>query len=215
MSPPPHDPLTTLRDIRTLMAQSGRFISLSGLSGVAAGTFALLGAAAAVWYFDVVPFSGEPTYLPEMTRSAASRRNFVGFFLLDAGLVLVSALAAGIFFTVRRARRQGQPVWGPLTTRFLVNLVLPLVAGGIFCLALILQGAYRLVAPATLLFYGLALVNGGKYTLDDIRRLGFAEIALGLIASFLPGYGLEFWALGFGVLHVVYGIVMWRKYERV
>ena len=192
------------------MAQSGRFISLSGLSGVAAGTFALVGAAVAIWYLGVTPFDGEPTYLEDVRIG----RNFVGFFLLDAGLVLVGALAAGIFFTVRRARRQGQSVWGPLTTRFLINLAIPLVAGGIFCLALIFQETYQLVAPATLVFYGLALVNGGKYTLDDIRRLGFAEIALGLVASFLPGYGLEFWAIGFGVLHIVYGILMWNKYER-
>ena len=196
------------------MSQSGRFISLSGLSGVAAGTFALIGAAAALWYLQLTPFDGNPVYYEDAVRGARGGMNFTTFFLIDAGLVLLFALGAGIFFTVRKARRGGQAVWGPLTVRLLVNLAIPLVAGGVFCLALMLRGTYELVAPATLIFYGLALVNGGKYTLDDIRRLGLAEIMLGLIASFFPGYGIEFWAIGFGVLHIVYGIIMWQKYER-
>jgi hypothetical protein len=44
--------------------------------------------------------------------------------------------------------------------------------------------------------------------------LGICEIGLGLIASIYMGYGLLFWAVGFGVLHIIYGIVMYMKYER-
>jgi hypothetical protein len=70
------------------------------------------------------------------------------------------------------------------------------------------------VAPATLVFYGLALVNGSKYTLNDIRNIGYLEAGLGVVSMFVPGYGLWFWALGFGVLHIVYGVTMYYKYER-
>ena len=73
---------------------------------------------------------------------------------------------------------------------------------------------FGLVAPTTLLFYGLALYNAGKYTLDEIRYLGVSEIILGLLGCIFIGYGLMFWALGFGVLHIVYGFMMWWKYER-
>jgi hypothetical protein len=63
-------------------------------------------------------------------------------------------------------------------------------------------------------FYGLALVNASKYTLTDIRYLGITEIILGILNIFFLRRGLYFWALGFGVLHIIYGLVMWWKYER-
>ena len=73
---------------------------------------------------------------------------------------------------------------------------------------------WRFVAPACLVFYGLALVNASKYTLTDIRYLGYCEIIVGLLNMQWIGQGLYFWAFGFGVLHIVYGILMWWKYER-
>jgi len=129
-------------------------------------------------------------------------------------LVFIFAVAGGIFFTTRKAKQKGQKIWDKLTQKLLLNLLIPLVVGGIFCLALMKHGAFGLVAPATLVFYGLALVNGGKYTLSDIHYLGLSEIVLGLIALFNIGYGLEFWAIGFGVLHIVYGTIMYFKYEK-
>jgi len=68
------------------------------------------------------------------------------------------------------------------------------------------------VAPLTLIFYGLALVNASKYTLSEIRSFGIAEIVLGLIAMAFIGYGLLFWAIGFGLLHIIYGIIMHVRY---
>lgn len=206
--------LETLQEIRSLMERSSRFISLSGLSGVAAGTFALIGAALVYWYADLSPFSGERAYYIKALTSEKWGLNYITFFALDAAFVLICALAGGIFFTTRKARRKGQKIWDKLTLRLVLNLAIPLGAGGIFCLALIKYGALGLVAPATLIFYGLALVNASKYTLNDIRYLGICEIVLGLIASFNLGHGLEFWAIGFGVLHIFYGILMYNKYER-
>ena len=128
-------------------------------------------------------------------------------------MVFLLAVASGIYFTTRKARRKGQKIWDQSALRMLTNLAIPLVVGGIFCLVLYRERQLLLVAPATLVFYGLALVNGSKYTLDDIRYLGFCQILLGIIGLFFPGYGLELWAIGFGALHIVYGLVMYRKYE--
>lgn len=206
--------LEALNEIRSLMERSSRFISLSGLSGVAAGISALLGAAAAYSFLGVAPFSGRRPYYLAAVQAERWGVDYITFFLLDAALVLILALGSGIFFTTRKARRKGQAIWGPLTRRLIANLALPLLAGGIFCLALFYHGQLELIAPATLVFYGLALVNASKYTLNDIRYLGIIEITLGLAALFLPGYGLEFWAIGFGLFHILYGALMYFKYER-
>ncbi|MGE5429024.1 MAG: hypothetical protein ACM3O8_14110, partial [Methylococcaceae bacterium] len=67
---------------------------------------------------------------------------------------------------------------------------------------------------AMLIFYGLALVNAGKFTLSEVHYLGITEIVLGLMAAVFINWGLLFWALGFGVMHIVYGMMMYYKYER-
>jgi len=93
-------------------------------------------------------------------------------------------------------------------------LIIPLAAGGLFAAGLLYHNEWKFVAPACLVFYGLALVNASKYTLSDIRYVGIMEILLGLINMYVVDYGLYFWAAGFGVLHIVYGLIMWWKYEK-
>ena len=206
--------LETLNEIRSIMERSTRFISLSGLSGVAAGIFALIGAGMVYLYLETTPFSHSQYYYVTAPNVEKWGLNYLQFFFLDALLVLIAALAAGYFFTSRRARQKQQKMWDKTSLRLGINMFIPLAAGGLFCLALIYHGFIGLVAPSTLLFYGLALVNASKYTLNDIRNLGLCEIALGLIAMVFIGYGLEFWALGFGVLHILYGVLMYNKYEK-
>jgi predicted lysophospholipase L1 biosynthesis ABC-type transport system permease subunit len=208
-----HSPhLETLTEIRNLMERSSRFISLSGLSGIWAGIVALAGAAVAAWYLDLnLTSAQEYAYLQ---RSNGLNTNFLLFFFADALSVIFVALGGAVYFTTRKARKQGLPVWDNTVRRMLVNLSIPLVTGGLFCLALVLHGYYVLIAPATLIFYGLSLINASKYTLRDLKALGMAEILLGISASFMTGFGLLFWAMGFGVLHIVYGTLMYYKYDR-
>lgn len=206
--------LQDLNEIRSMMERSSRFISLSGLSGVFVGTFALIGAAAV--YFYAGPRNA---YIPryyDFERDALGITHLSQhyFYLLVALLVLAASLITASWLTMRKARKHGQKIWDKSARRLFANMMIPLAAGGIFALILLSHGYVGMVAPVTLLFYGMALVNASKYTLDDIRYLGICEIALGLIASYYVGYGLLFWAIGFGVLHIVYGIVMYRKYER-
>ena len=89
-----------------------------------------------------------------------------------------------------------------------------MLAGAIFAFKFLFDEQVSYVAPTCLAFYGLALINGSKYTLSDIKYLGLLEVALGCICLFIPGYGLLFWAIGFGALHVLYGIIMWNKYDK-
>jgi hypothetical protein len=201
--------LDTLTEIRDLMNRSSRFLSLSGIGGLWAGTAALVGAAAAAWYLDLALVPGGYRYLHGL-RGADTVR----FLLADAALVFVVALLGNYYYCARRAKRAGIPVWNAAARRLSINMAIPLVSGGIFCAAMLYHGIFGLVAPAMLIFYGLAVINASKYTLGDVRYLGLAEIGLGIIASFYVGYGLLFWALGFGVAHLVYGVLMWYKYER-
>lgn len=205
--------LAALAQIRTLMERSSRFISLSGLSGVAAGTAALLGALAAYFYLGTWPFENKWLAFREVIIEPKWGMNYQTFFLLDALVVFLVACIMAWYFTNRRAKAQGLGTWDALAQRMLINLAIPLVTGGIFCLVLYRSGLIGLIAPATLIFYGLALVNGGKYTVSDIRSLGIVQILLGIFGLFFPGYGLELWTLGFGILHIIYGVVMYRKYE--
>ena len=204
--------LQDLASIRSLMERSSRFISLSGLSGVFAGSFALIGAAAAYLYMDfgLQEFYYKKAYLPD----GSLNTSFLIFFLVDALAVLVASLASGMFLTMRKARKKGQTIWDKVAMRMLINLMIPLGTGGVFCLILLHHHMVELMAPATLLFYGMALLNASKYTLNDIRYLGICEIILGLLASYYAGYGLLFWSIGFGVLHIIYGLSMYVKYER-
>jgi hypothetical protein len=208
--------LENLSEIRSLMERSSRFISLSGLSGVVAGIFAIMGSMAAYWYLgtQAPAHEGKTYYEYATTTSGETNFDFYVFFFTDAILVLIASLLAGTILTIRASKKKNYPTWGPTAKRLIINILIPLVSGGLFCLVLLYHGQVGLVAPATLVFYGLALLNASKYTLDDIRYLGICEIALGLISSVYTGYGLIFWTIGFGLLHIIYGLVMYNKYEK-
>ncbi|MGY3088954.1 hypothetical protein ACVWYF_001994 [Hymenobacter sp. UYAg731] len=205
------DPLAQLTEIRAIMERSSRFLSLSGLSGVGAGVVALLGAAAGHFYLQSEFPDG---YLRLMQASEPERRAALPFLLLLSGGMIAAALLVAFFFTQRRTRRSGQTLWGGPARRVAMALAVPLVAGGLFCLRLYLGGDAGMVVPGLLVFYGLALLNASKYTLDEIRWLGLTQIGLGLLAMLQPGWGLLYFALGFGLGHIGYGLLMYNRYER-
>ncbi|WCT11052.1 hypothetical protein [Mucilaginibacter jinjuensis] len=197
------DLYSEISSIRTLMERSTKFISLSGLSGVMAGIYALVGAGIAykLLYLDHIELY-------------VNRNDTIMQLFFVALIVLILSVATGIWLTVRKAKRKGQSVWNQSSNLLLKNGALPLLTGGCFVLLLFIQGHFGIIAPGCLIFYGLALVAASQYTYGDVRWLGLSEIALGLLATILPGYGLYFWALGFGVLHILYGSVMYFKYDR-
>lgn len=200
--------LSDISEIKNIMERSSRFISLSGLSGVFAGIYALIGA----WLVFDRMYSAEGFIYSRVFKHAYS--SDVRFMIGVAVGILVMAIGTGIFFTTRKAKREGMKIWDNTTKRLLINLLIPLITGGIICLVLLDKGQYLMVPPATLVFYGLALVNASHHTYRDIRYLGLTQIVVGLLAFIYLGYGLLFWAIGFGLFHIVYGASMYFKYEK-
>lgn len=196
-----------LSHIRSMMERSSRFISLSGLSGVVAGLAAIIGAGYVCFIFKregIDYFNGERNIFgPALTKE----------LVLVGTLILLVALLSGYIFTADKSRKKGLKIWDATTRRLLITFAVPLVSGGIFCLALLYHHLFVFVAPATLIFYGLALVSAERYTLTDIKYLGYCQIVLGFISLFILGWGLLFWTIGFGILHIVYGMIMHRKYK--
>jgi hypothetical protein len=202
--------LTELQHIKKMMERSGRFISLSGLSGIAAGICALIGAWFAeqeihCWVKGDCPLSGL------LDTGGAKLLNNL-FWI--ATLTFIAAFISAFFFTYLRSKKNKISLWGPATMRLFWNTAIPITVGGIFLIKMMQFGDFGLVAPGCLIFYGLALVNASKYTLGEIRYLGYGQLALGIMNLWNIGYGLYFWAMGFGILHIIYGITMWWKYER-
>lgn len=206
------NPKEDLQAIREIMERSSKFLSLSGLSGVFAGIFALIGAAVA-WL--IILDSGHVQY-DEYMRSlgTSSTANIRLYLAIDALLVLGFAILGAVYFSFRKAKKAGQQFWTNSTKRLVGHLLIPLVAGGIFAIILVSRNNIELVASAMLIFYGLSLVNAGKFTLGEIHYLGLTEIVLGILAGIFINHGLLFWVVGFGVVHIVYGTVMYYRYER-
>lgn len=195
--------LQDLKEIKDLMNKSTQFISLSGLSGVAAGVYALAGA----FFANYLVQHNTEAYIS--TGSPLFRQ-----LVLIAAIILIASLVTAYFQTANKARIVGEKMWNPSSKRLLINFCIPLVSGGILTVLLIQKSYYDLVAPITLIFYGMACLNASKYTLRDVRYLGITEIILGLFAVVFSNYGLYFWALGFGICHILYGAMMHYKYDR-
>ena len=207
--------LKDISAIRSMMEKSTKFISLSGLSGIAVGIVALLGVAAAMWFLpdlELVSTLDQRRY--QIFAGQDLNWEFVIFFFADGIAVLVTALLLASFFSIRLARKRNLPVWNKVAWSMIWNMMIPLAAGGLFCLIQVYHGSVIWISSTTLIFYGLALLNGSKFTLNEIRWLGISEILLGLICAIWVGAGLLFWAIGFGVLHILYGIIMYFRYER-
>jgi hypothetical protein len=202
--------LQDLQHIKKMMERSSRFISLSGLSGMAAGVCALIGA----WFaWKVLHATNSDTYDLVLIIQTNGIKILDQLFWI-ATYTFIGAFISAFFFTYLRSRKDNVAMFGTATMRLFWNVAIPIAVGGIFLIRLMQFDQFDLVAPGCLIFYGLALVNGSKYTLGEIRFLGYGMLALGIMNLFYVGYGLYFWAMGFGILHIVYGIAMWMKYER-
>jgi hypothetical protein len=197
-----------IASIRNMMERSVKFISLSGLSGVIAGIYALLGAGYVYWlvYYPYSPFGFRFHF--------ANETEVIIHLLIIALIVLFLSISTGYWFSLRKAKKLGTTIWNRASKQLMVDLLIPLITGGLFILILLSRGYYGVAAPACLVFYGLALINASRNTYSEVRYLGFTEIILGLISAFIPGYALIFWALGFGVMHIIYGAVMHFRYDK-
>lgn len=195
--------LNDISEIKALMNKSSRFISLSGLSGVLAGLYALVGGGIA--YYIVVNSPRGYLILDGKVFNIC-----VGILLTIAAL----SISTAVLLSTQKAKKNGEKIWDSTSKRLIINFLIPLLAGAVYILIILNQQRYGQTAALMLIFYGLALVNASKYSIGDIRYLGYSEIILGLICAYLPGYGFWLWVIGFGILHIVYGTLMYFKYDR-
>lgn len=204
----PDRPSEQINQIHAIMARSTTFVSLSGFSGVCAGILAFM----AFWrvgrmldtiWLDEKAFTvlrDEPILLPAIA---------VVFLV-----TLVLALAVAFFFTWRRAKHSNLELWNIASRRFGMHMALPLLAGGVFILALARLGTFELICPAMLVFFGLALINAGKYSVSGTELFGVVELVLGLLAAFWVEAGLILWVVGFGLVTAGHGVLMYLQHER-
>lgn len=201
------DLIKEIGHIRSMMEKSSKVLSISGLSGVLIGIYALLGAAAG--YIVVYGFDSGFDYRDHYVTEPAVINNLIGIALV----VLIASLTTGLWMARRKAKKSRQLIWNSSSKAMLLAMVIPLMTGGLFSLVLLSKGYFSLIGATLLIFYGLSLTFGGIYTFKEVRWLGILEILLGLLALLFPGYGLWFWAFGFGVLHIIYGFIVHRRYE--
>lgn len=199
--------LEDLRIIKKVMEESSRFISLSGISGLFAGLTALAGALVAVFAI----LKGKVLLPGDQMLDLTTRQG--SLLLIDAFIVLGLAVGGSVFFSYRKSIRNGLRIWTPVSRKFLINLTVPLLTGGLFVVILIARSNPELIIPSMLIFYGLSLVNAAKFTFSEVFYLGLIEILTGLLSSLFIRYGIYFWCFGFGLMHIVYGLLVYRKYR--
>lgn len=192
-----HDPQKDLSEIRSMMDRSTKILSLSGLAGITIGLVTIGGALYAQWIQHHIAAEEIQRYL-----------------IIDALAVLAIAAALSVFFSSRMAKKKGIPLWTPAGRYLITELAIPLAAGGVFCSAAIIHKTFFLLPAIMLTFYGLALVNASKFAVKEVRYLGLTQLTIGLLAALIPGEGMNFWVLGFGVMHILYGVRIYLKYEK-
>jgi len=202
------NPQQDLAEIKSMMERSTRFLSLSGLAGVLAGAYALIGVSLAYYWLHVPDSPFGIVEYRNLDKGALSQ------LTLTALGVLALSLGTAWLLSQKKSKKNSNQLWTPAGKRFMQALFIPVVIGGMFCIALLHQGFISFIAPATMLFYGLGLLNASLFTINEIKYLGYCQAILGIIASFFPEFGLVIWALGFGVLHIFYGGMMYYKYDR-
>ena len=202
------DYLKDISDIKNLMNRSSRFISLSGLSGILAGVYALIGAYLANGIITKIQMETHPI------KRFLIGYDSIGTLLIIAFTVIVLSVLTAIYLTYRKTKKQHENIWDISSKRLIINFLIPILTGGIFCIVLIDKEYFDLIASSTLIFYGLSLINASKYSIGDIQYLGFIEVVLGLICAMFPGYGFWLWVIGFGIMHIIYGTYMHFKYDK-
>lgn len=196
------DYVRDIAEIRSMMERSSKFLSLSGWAGIMVGIYAIVGAYIAYQFLNFNP--------NQIVYTSSELTNLI----ILAVLIVILAVGTAIYFSYKKANQKGERGWNATSRRLLASMTVPLLTGGILILILISKDLLGLIIPLTLLFYGLALYNAGKFTYDEVKVMGIVQLVLGLISSWFIEYSLLLWAFGFGVVHIAYGIYMYFRYER-
>lgn len=211
-------PLESIQEIKSYMQKSTRFLSLSGWSGIWVGSCGIISGLFAMYLIndsDINPLNYHYYGAGYQTESFYSLKEVLRFKLLLVEIItFVVALAGGFFFSVKKARKDGVIFLNHVFRRMAINFSIPLVTGGFVCLAFMRYNMLIFIAPTTLVFYGISLLMIARDTLDEVKKLAIFEILLGILSFYFLRYNMIIWIFGFGVLHIVYGIIMRNKYDR-
>lgn len=192
--------LNTLNDIKEMMERSSKFKAISGLSIIIIGILASL--VSVYIYFFLGDYH---------INTPAKWRTTV---IIAIALLVVAFTTVFVMSYLKAKRLNLRFTFDTTMRRLLLNFFIPMVAGGLLCIALLTQQHYGLVSSITLIFYGLALINCSHFSYHELRYLGYAELVLGLIDCFMVDYAVLTWFLGFGVFHIIFGIIFMLKYGR-
>jgi len=204
--------LAAISEMRDMMQRSSRFLSLSGLAGILVGCVALVGVAIAYSILEM-PVSST-NYLFSLEKTLNTKEHTLLYIIINCVSVLTLSLIIGSLLAIRNAKKKGLSIGDKTTQRLVINMFIPLLIGGLFIMALLFHQQYSLILPSMLIFYGMALLNASKYSIEDIRYLGIIEMFLGLLAMFFLNQALIIWGIGFGILHMIYGVILYNKYEK-
>lgn len=201
------DLINQIGQIRSLMEKSSKFMSISGLSGVLIGSYALIGAVVA--YIMLYGFNSQFGYRDHYVNSES-----IPALVFISLAVLIVSIGTGYYMAKQKAKKSGQSIWNPTSKALFQAMAIPLLTGGILALILVYQQNFGMIASTLLIFYGLSLSAASSFSFRELRWLGVLDIVLGLLALCFPGYGIYFWAAGFGVLHIIYGLIVHQRYEK-
>ena len=207
-----NNPINDLKEIRKMMETSSKFLSLSGLSGISAGIIALIGSSYA-WYL-IDTFSNKAMHYIAIGTIHDKSATLEYTLIYVALMILILAVSFGFLFTYLSAKKKKHNLFTPISFKLAWSLGLPLAFGGLFTILVFIKGFYGIIGASTLMFYGLSLLNASKYVHPEIKYLAICQMSLSLLSILFLEYSLYFWAFGFGVLHIIYGSIMYYKYDR-
>lgn len=201
------DYIKDIAEIRSMMERSSKFLSLSGWAGIMAGIYAIVGAYIAYAYFKFKPIE---VIHSDLTKATSENIQII----ILAIIILILSVGTAIFLSFKKSIKKEEKAWNSTSKRLIKNISIPLLTGGLLILIFLFKGYINLIAPLSLVFYGLALYSAGNFTYNEIKFLGIIKIILGILSFCFIKYSILLWAIGFGLFHIIYGIYIYIKHER-
>ena len=181
--------MDNLRFIRETMERSKVFTSVPGYGGALMGATAI-GAAIVAHHQPLIG-------------------NWLIVWLVEAAL----AFAVGLFALWQKSKNSGESLVSVPARKFASAFAPPIIAGVVLTALFYYRGFFEFLPCAWLTLYGTAVVTGGAYSVRIVPVVGWIFVALGAVAAFAPAsWGNVLMALGFGVLHIVFGLIVARRY---
>jgi len=202
--------LENLSELKSILSKNTRFLSFSGLSGVIAGITALAGEYL-FYNLYLATFSSSSNYAD--VRNLADMKLFYSALLIALSIIGISVIV-GVILARKKIRMQGSTVNRDLLKNTLIHILVPILVGGAICFVASFTDHFIYIPAFLLIFYGLGLFNGSRFSFDDLKIVGLVFMGLGLITYAYPNLSMWTWGLGFGVGHILYGLRVYFVHDR-